>query len=331
MSVFSDLLAKSTLPEPTQKMIEEKLQDAFSLIVTSNEWVAQVNAAKAEDPNNTEYLDSIWRAKAPLNEELRPIEEQYQVLVAESEKLLEKLRAFAKTEVKPPLSEEETKQTRKKVNDAAPAIAEARKAAETMAMIADQMLTLQGAAIPGGIISLLPPVESLKNTRGRKAGSSEGKSYMTRVGDVLVDGKSTNRVINGESKGKFNFAADELSKQFGEDIFPDNKVTPEALEEAYFESLGKPLRSVKSSEIPVEHEFTFTKEVKVRNGNDDGFKVVPQSKKVKVLRAVTKPAATETTEAPKPEVSAETPKPETPKAAPVKPEAKKTVSENVKK
>lgn len=49
-----------------------------------------------------------------------------------------------------------------------------------------------------------------------------------------------------------------------------------------FTSLGKPFRSLKSTELPDEHSFIFEKTVQVKNPNDDGTSEVPQKVKLTV-------------------------------------------------
>jgi hypothetical protein len=324
MSIFSEVLAKSGLPEPTMNMIEAKLVEALTLIVENNKRVAQINAAKAQDPNNTEYLDSLWALNA-TDPEISEIESEYQTLIAESEKLLSKLREFAKTKVESPLSDEDAKKVKALVNQSAPTIDKAIEGATLLASVAEQMLELKGEKLEGGFVGMLPQVESLKNARGRKATTSGGGvgSYMTRVGEILLDGKTTNREIGGEMKGKFNFAADDLSEKLGAEVHEDNRVTAEELEEAYWAKLGKPARSVKSTELPESVEFEFTKTVKKSNSNDDSFTEMPVTTKVKVFRPTVKPVAkvetktdeTKPAEPAKVEAKVETPKVETPAPA----------------
>lgn len=314
-SVFADLLAKTNFPAQALAPMEAKLVEAFDLIVENNKRVAAVNAAKAQDPNNTEHLDALWKLHASTDPEIAPLEEQFQLIQAQHEKLLSQLRELGKKHIQPVLSEDDAKNTRKLVNESAPTIAKAKQSAKDMADIVDNLLEMVGAKPEGGVLSLLPEVESLKNARGRKAStaSGDGKVYMTRVGDILLDGKSTNREVNGEMKGKFNYAADELSKRFGVEIHGDNEVTAEELEVAFYEALGLPWRSLKSTEIPKGSTFDFTKTIKVRNGNDDSFKDVPQTVKVTVEPTIVKPTVTATT--------TETPKAtETEKAEPATPE-----------
>lgn len=343
MSVFSAILAKTQLPEAALKPIEAKLVEAFDLIVENNKRVAQVNAAKANDPSRPGFedeLDKLWRLHAPSDETMSEIQTQFDAVAESYEKLQKQLREFAKTKIEAPLSEEETKKVKALVNESAPAIAKAKQSAADMAQVADTMLALPhiNAPIEGGIISLLPEVESLKQMRGRKAASSgeTGKAYMVRVVDVLLDGKSTNRIVNGESKGKLNYAADEMSKQFNEAAFPENKVSAEELETAYWEALELPWRSKKNTELPESFDFEFTKTIKVQNPNDDSTTDIPKTVKVTVKQpakvvetpAAETPKADETKSETKADEKTDTPKTET-KPANSKPETLK-VSDHVK-
>lgn len=294
MSVFSEVLAKTGLPEAALTPIEAKLQEAFDLIVENNKRVAQVNAAKAQDPNNVDYLDSLWRTHAVDDPKIAAIEPRYQALTEELEKLLVQLREESKKHIPEQLSEEKTKEVRVLVNQSAPAIEKAKEAAETMVSVVEAVLAAKGEAIDGGILSMLPPIESLKNKRGRAAATADGiAKYMTRASEILVNGKSTNRIVNGESAGKFNYAAEDLSATFNAEKFPENRVTPDTLEEAYYKSLGIQFR-LKSANLPEEHAFTFEKTVKVQNKNDDGTTDLPQKVQVIVKRA--SKAKTETDE-----------------------------------
>lgn len=317
MSIFTEVLSKSGLPEPSQQMIEGKLVEALNLIVLNNNRVAQVNAAKAQDPTNVEYLDERWKSNAATDPEISDEAERFYAVAEEYEKLLKSLREKGKKHIPEVLSDEKTAELKKLVNDAGPTIEKAVEGAKSLAALADQMLELSGEKVEGGLIGMLPGVESLKSTRGRKAATGE-ISYMTRVAEILLDGKSTNKEINGKSRGKFNFAADILSKRFGSEIVASNAVTAEELEEAYWAKIGAELRSKKQGELPTSLEFEFTKTVKVKNTNDDGFTDVPQTVVVKVIQPLPETPKTET-----PTTNAETAKPET--AEPVKPETAEPV------
>lgn len=319
-SVFSDVLAKTNLPAEALAPIESKLVEAFNLIVENNKRIAQVNAAKESDPNNEENLDRLWRLNATTDTAIAAIEPQYQALIDESEKLLKQMRELAKKHIQPSLSEDEAKNVRKLVNESAPTIVKAKQSATDMAQVADTMLNLTGNAIEGGIISLLPEIESLKQTRGRKAAASgeAGKIYMTRVNEILLDGKSSNKLIGGEMKGKFNYAAGDLSEMWGANLHPANLVSAEELETAYWEALELPWRSKKNTELPESLTFEFSKTIRVQNKNDDSFTELPKTVKITVRQP--KPVAAESkpeTETEKVEAKSETPKVES-KPEPVK-------------
>lgn len=296
---FAQYLEKTGLPEMALKPITDKVAEHNSLVAQVNKWIAQVNAAKAADPSNAEYLDTLWRANE-TDESLAETVAEFDAVAEQYETLLKKLREGAKNFVPKTLSEEENKATRVKVNNSTPTLAETRKAIGAQLSIPESMLGMLGVAIPeGGLVSLLPTADSLKNARGRKAATASGNvaSYMTRVGDVLIDGKSTQ--ING--KGKFDYAAEKLSVQFGRGVNPANAVTGEELEEAMFEALQIPFRSVKGKELADEFSFTFTKTVKKQNPNDDGFTDVPMTVKLTVISERANKAEDE-----KPETATET-------------------------
>lgn len=265
MSAFLEALQSTGLPEAALKPLIDKYNEAFNLTVENNKRVAQINAAKAQDPNNTEYLDSLWRANFKSDPEMVEVEEQYQIVTAEYEKLLAQLREFGKKHVPVALSEDEAKNTRKLVNESAPTIQTARDGFAAMAEMVNAVLSAQGKSIEGGLLSFLPEVESLKNARGRKAATAGGNIgvYMTRVHDVLIDGESTRT----EKGGKFNYAADKLSAKFGVSVYPGNQVTAEEVEKAYYDAMGIELRD-KSKELPLEFTFDFTKVTKKPNPND---------------------------------------------------------------
>lgn len=282
-------------PEPVRVMVGEKLETAAKLIRENNSRVARVREAKATDPNNTEYLDNVWHrviADKVDDKEMTQAEKRYQAAVQESEKQLTILRNAAKARhIQAPLSEEEIAKTKKLVNEGKAVITAARTAAESFAEMADKMLESLGKpAIEGGFISLLPQADSLLNARGRKSsgGSGEtGNKYATRVIEIEVDGKSTNR----EKKNKqgvmapaahFNFVADDLSKMFGASQFAQNEVSAEEIEQAYYASRDVTFREAK--DMPEDYTFKFTKDVTVQNPNDDSTKVEPVTKNIRVVR-----------------------------------------------
>jgi hypothetical protein len=272
MAQFDDLIKATGLPEAAVKPIRDKFMEAFNLITENNKRVAQVNAAKAQDPSKpgyADYLDTLWRTneKDPA---IAETVEQFDIVSEQYEKLLKQLREHAKGNFIPEqLSEDAQKATRKLVNESSEAIQLAVAQASAMVAVLDSMLAVQDKTIEGGVISLLPQVESLKNVRGRKAGGNVGGSYMTRTNEVLIDGVSTN--IDG--KGKLNYAADRLSELWNATTFPENKVTGKELEEALFEKLEAPFRSVKSTDLPESTTFDFTKEIKVEGNKTEARRV----------------------------------------------------------
>lgn len=282
---LDEFFAKSQLPPEALKPIAQKVQEYVDLVIQSNQWIAQINAAKAADPTKPGYedeLDKLWEIHAPNDEKMAEVRDKYAMLIAEAEKLLTQLRDFAKTKVPTPLSEEDAKNVRKNVNEAAPAILEARKATAAMLTVPESMLSIHNVELPpGGLMALLPQPDSLKSARGRKASSGERAPYATRVGDVLIDGKSTQ--VNG--KGRFAYAADKLSEVWNGGNVPANKVTAEEIEEAYFKSLPGDVefRGLRSTEIPDSHTFEFTKTIKVKNANDDSYTDIPKTVKLTVI------------------------------------------------
>lgn len=299
MSVFTEVLAQTNLPEPARNMIEDKLSIAMKLIQENNSRVLRINQSKAQDPSNTEYLDSVWKLNEEKDPEITELEEKYQAVVEEYERLLAALRNSAKKQIKPPLSEDEAQNLRKLVNESADTMNEARVAAAGMAEMADQMLKLAGKPVEGGIMSMLPEIESLKNRRGRKAagGSNQGV-YATRVADIQIDGRTTNRTVKKDGvdtiKGNWIYAADALSKQFNSEHVPGNTVAPEELERAYFDSKNVEFRDKAS--MPETHTFAFTKEIGKPNPNDGEIVKAPVTVNITVVQA--KRSDAKTTEKP---------------------------------
>lgn len=251
-----ELVQQAGVPEAGLKPIRDKWNEAFNLILKNNERVAQINAAKAQDPNNTEYIDSLWKLHAKNDVKLAETEAKFDAIAEQYEELLKELREFGRTKVPTPLSEEDAKNVRKAVNESSETISKAIAGAQAMTAIVDSLLAVSGNSVPGGIISLMPEVDSLKNTRGRKAGTST-TSYATRIGGFEINGRNIHR----DGKANFRYAADSLSTEFGAENFPENKVTGEEIEAAYFEALGKEFRYVKTAEVT--KTFDFTKEIKV--------------------------------------------------------------------
>lgn len=279
--------------EPVRVMVFEKLNAAAELIRENNKRVLAIREAKDTDPNNVEYLDNVWKrviAEGTDDKEMIQAEKRFQAAAKAYEKELAALRNAAKERhIQPPMSEEDQQKTRKAINEGKTIIANARAAAESFAEMADKMLESTGKqGVEGGVISLLPQVESLLNTRGRKAsgGTDGGKTYATRIVEAFIDGKSTNRQVKRKGEmvnaAHFNYIAEELSKAFGSATFPANEITAEEVEKAYYDSKGAAFRD--SGEMPEDHTFDFTKEITVQNTNDDSTKQEPHTKKIRVIR-----------------------------------------------
>lgn len=265
MATFEELLVATELPEAALKPLREKWEEALRLITDNNKRVAQVNAARAQDPNNVEYLDALWKSAQNNNDtEIAPIAEKFDAISEEYERLLKQLREHAKKHVPEALSEEKTKEVRKLVNESEPTLKKAKAEFAAMATMVDSFLGSMGKGVEGGLASLLPDIESLKNTRGRKAatGSGEVGQYATRIGGFAIDGRDIQR------DGKCNLAigADSVSNIFGADKAPENKVSKEEIEKALFDHLGIEFRSKKGKDLPESTTFPFTKEINIGDG-----------------------------------------------------------------
>lgn len=270
-------------------MLTEKFSGHYALVLNNNKSVARIQESKNTDPNSTEYQDATWRRKVIDGDDpkISAAEKKYQKLIEESEKLLAQLREMSKSHMQPALSEEETQNLRKQVNEGKSVIADSATASKAIADMADQMLTLAGNPVDGGIWSLMPQPDSLMNTRGRKAGTkSSSGGYSTRVIDITLDGESTNKKVKEKGveveKSHFNFLAEKLSRKFNANQFPSNEVTAEELERAYYNSNNTEFRD--SASMPVTQEFTFTKEIEVQNPNDDSTKLIPTTVNISVTK-----------------------------------------------
>jgi hypothetical protein len=312
---LDEYFSQTGLPPEALKVLTDKVSEHNDLVIRVNKWIAQVNAAKAQDPSNVDYLDTLWkREQESGNSKVKDLADEFDAIAEQYEAKLKELREIAKANFIPEqLSEEKTKEVKAQVNSAQPTIAELRNAIKAQMMIPESILNMKNVPLPeGGLVSLLPQADTLKSKGGRKAASGN-VSYMTRVGDVLIDGESTQ--VNG--KGKFNYAADKLSERFGaRTVHPANAVTAEELEEAYYKHLNVPLRSLSSGD-----EFTFTKETVKPNPNDGELVKAPVKVTLTVIspKAIEKASETAKPETPKAETApaneapkAETPKPETP-------------------
>lgn len=300
-SVFASIVAKTGQPPKVQSRITEKLDTLYSLVIRHNSRVLRIQQTKQADPNNVEMLDSSWanavNAKtAPA--EILEAEAEYQSLIAESEKLLTKLREFAKTRIEPPLSAEEVEKEKKAAAEEAKLIDDSKESAKAFAEIVDEYLEMLDEPIDGGIMSMIPDVESLRNTRGRRASagsSSEGK-YRTRFDSVLIDGTKVSRIVkkHGADVEESNLviAAETLNKEWNASALPQNEVTDEQLERAMYDSQNKPFRNTDGMEV--EFDFDFTKEIAIQQPNDDSVKMVPMTKRFHIVRNV-RAKATDTT------------------------------------
>lgn len=287
----------------TVPLFTEKLGSHYALVQQNNRNVARVQESKNTDPNNTDYQDATWARVVAENADPKMVaaEKKYQKLIEQSELLLAELREGAKAHMQPALSEEEIQKLRKTVNDGKSVIADSAKATTAIAEMADQMLTLAGAPVEGGIWSLMPQPDSLMNARGRKSSGSksEGGTNFTRVIDIQVDGEAANKTVKGRDgsetvKAHFNFAAERLSRKFNASQFPENEVTAEELEQAYYASNNTAFRD--SGSMPTIHEFAFSKTVKVQNPNDDSTTDVLQMVTVNVTKWTRETAGLETNE-----------------------------------
>lgn len=275
---------------PVVPMLVGKFSDHYALVRTNNSNVARINEARNTDPESTEYQDSTWKRVVAEGGDaaMAKKEARYQKLIAEAEKLLAELRNDAKAHMQPALSEEQVTALRKQVNDGKKVIEDSVKATASVADMADQMLTLAGAAIEGGIWSLMPQPDSLMNARGRKSTGNAAKAggYATRLVEAKIDGKSANRDVKRKGKdvnaAHFNYVAEDLSKEFNDKAFPENQVSAEDVEKAYYASKGVEFRD--SESMPEVHEFEFTRTIKVQNPNDDSATEIPVTKRIEVTR-----------------------------------------------
>lgn len=292
---ISEALGLIDQPDAIKDMFGEKLLAADKVTRENNSRILSIREAKDADPNNTEYQDLVWHrviAEKVDDKEMIAAERKYQAAQAESEKQLEILRAGAKARhIRPAMTDEEVQAAKKLVNEGKAVVTEARATATAFAEMADKFLAMTGKKVEGGIIALLPPVESMLNTRGRKAGTKSGdKPYSTRLVLAEIDGKSTNKDRKDKTTGEiikggfahFDHVAEELSKRFGANTFPQNGVTGIDVEKAYYDSKNATWRE--SAEMPEDHSFKFTKEITVQNPNDDSTKVEPHTVNLHIVR-----------------------------------------------
>lgn len=270
-------------------MLNEKFVAHYALIKTNNSNVLAVREANDTDPESTEYQDNTW--KRIVSEELDPemvkLDARRQKLIAEEQKILATLREKSKNHMRPALSEEAVQKLRKDINDGKKVIEQSVAASASVAEMADQMLKTAGNPIENGIWSLMPQPESLMNVRGKKAAAkSSGEGYATRVVEAFVNGETANRNVKRKGvevfAGHFNYVAEYLSKMWDDKSFPENQVTSQEVEKAYYDSKGAEFRD--SESMPVDHTFEFTKNVKVRNGADDTVKEIPTPVSIRIVR-----------------------------------------------
>jgi hypothetical protein len=324
-NIFESILAPIQ-PEPVRSMIQVKLNEVLALIQENNKRVARINEAKATDPTSTEYQDAVWRRVCAAEEDAEIIaaEKRYQKAVKESDAQLKLLRELSVKHMDKPLSETEVQDLKKLVNEGKATISEAVAGAKAFAEMADTMLALTGNPVKDGVISLMPQPDSLLNSRARKSTANAGggdKPYATRVSDITVDGKSTNKEVTSktdknvkENKAHFNFAAETLSRKWDSAQHKENLITAVEIEEAYYASHskdGKPVEFREAADMPEVHEFKFTRNVVVQNANDNSTRTEPHTVVISVTRNLRVKGETETA---KVETPATTETPATPAA-----------------
>jgi hypothetical protein len=282
-SPFGSILAKTGQNEKVTGKIQASLDGLFNLITRHNSRVMRIQQTRAVNPNDPELLDTIRRNQPELADE----NAEFEAIAEEYEAKLAALREKAKEFVKPPLSEEEVERERKAANEEAKLIEDEMARAEAFADMADTMLEMMDAKVDGGILSLIPPIESLKGRRKASTSSGSGAgAYRTRIEKVTVDGEEAFRLrtIRGEEVRESNLihAANLLNAKWNSERLPQNAVTDEALERAMYASKGVEFRD--STSLPPVVEFDFTKEIAVQQPNDDSVKVEPQTVHLVVTR-----------------------------------------------
>lgn len=283
---FGEILA-AIQPEMVRDMIVAKLDESLNLRKEQNARVYAIRASKDTDPNSVEYQDATWARVAAegIDPELTAKEKKYQSLLEQAEKLLlgyedkngkrvEGLRDLSKKHMLPALSDDEIRAKRKEYNDAKSTIETADNAASAMAEMADGLLKAMGSPIEGGVMGLLPKVESLMGGgRGRKSSGGGTRSeggYATRIGSVKVDGKDAGK----NDKYSWAILAEKLNAETNAKRFTSNEVAPLELEEAFYAAAGIEFRDKEN--IPTELRFEFTKDIEVQNPNDDTTKSEPR-------------------------------------------------------
>jgi hypothetical protein len=284
-SPFAAILADTGQPQAVTDMIEKTLTGLFELVARHNSRVLRIQQTRAADANDESVLDALWTTRTNANQapaEILEIEKNYQAVVEEMMKLKDKLRAWAKTQIQPPLTPEQVEIERKAANEEAKLIEDEKARAAAFADIADQYLTIAGKAIDGGVLSLIPEVQSIKGGRGRKSmgGISEGRQYRTRIDTVEMDGV----VVTKGGKSNFIIAADVLNEKWNAKKLTDNAIDDETLERRMYEAYNASFRD--SAALPEVVEFDFTRDIEVQNPNDEKTTKIPQTVKFKVTRNV---------------------------------------------
>lgn len=298
----ADVLAK--LAENVQfggmvPTITEKLGSHHSLVKENNRRVFDIKNAGKNDPKNTEVQDNAWERAiedGTATPEMVAAEKKYQkaveVMEAQRKALRDAVLADVPKYIGESLTEKQVIDLRKLVNEGKSVIVDSEKACEAIAGMADQMLTLAGIPVEGGIWSLMEKRESLVGSGSGKgkakstSGADGGKA--TRIVLAEIEGERVYRTQTRKSDGAtvkaahFNYLAEKLSKEFNDAAFAGNQVTAEDIEKAYYDSKGAEFRD--SQAMPVDHTFTFTKDVEVQNPNDDSTTVIPQTKNIRVMR-----------------------------------------------
>lgn len=267
MSVFTQPLKDSGLPEAAIAAVRDALETAFTLTTETNAKIAALNAAKPKGKELPfEREDAIWKREAANgNKEFTADASHRLKLIDELEKVEMRLRTKAQADKYklPEVSDDERSKMKSEVNAAKDTVATARQTAAAMAQMVDAMLEANGKGIEGGIISLLPELDSLKGSRGGRKGS--GGSHATRANEITVNGETTNRMTGDRFKGAFSFAAQFISDKFNANEIPENEVTAHELEESYYASRGKGLREDKD-DIPASHDWEFKREFFRKDG-----------------------------------------------------------------
>jgi len=276
---------------PMVPMLREKFAEHYVLVRTNDSKIARINESKDTDPNSAEYQDYTWKRVAGEGSDKAIVtaEKRFQKIQKEHEEVLAQLRELAKPHMQPALSEDQVKELRKEVNEGKSALTDSAKALAGVADMANQMLAMAGTPIEAGILSLMPQPDSLMNARGRKAGSAEKRTggYATRLSEAFVDDAPIFKVKrdkegNEYQHAHFNHIAEALSREFNEKEFPENQITSEEVEKAYYDSKSVAFRD--SGEMPVDHTYEFTKSVKHRNSADNSVKDMPITKKIRIVR-----------------------------------------------